>query len=102
MLTPVLSDRSPIMTVAARGFVFRVVIAGLASVVATDCSMLHMLDNNVGDTAKNGLLAAGGVLGAIGASSCCLLPLVFAFTGVSGAWIGSLTPPGPYQPVFIW
>ena len=60
-----------------------------------------MANNHIGDTAKNGLLAAGGVLGAIGASSCCLLPLVFAFTGVSGAWIGSLTKLAPYQPIFI-
>lgn len=60
-----------------------------------------MATNHFGDTAKNGLLAAGGVLGAIGASSCCLLPLVFALTGVGGAWISSLTRLAPYQPIFI-
>src|SRR5262249_15329882 len=74
---------------------------GLASVVATDCSILAMTDNQIGDTAKNGILAAGGVLGAIGASSCCLLPLVFALTGISGAWIGSRTKLAPYQPIFL-
>jgi mercuric ion transport protein len=56
---------------------------------------------SLGDPAKNGLLAAGGVLGALGASSCCLLPLVFALTGISGAWIGSLTRLAPYQPIFL-
>ena len=60
-----------------------------------------MIDNHVGDTTKNGLLAAGGVIGAVGASSCCLLPLVFALTGISGAWIGSLVRLAPYQPIFL-
>ena len=63
--------------------------------------MLCMVNHHIGDTAKNGLLAAGGVLGAIGASSCCLLPLAFALTGMSGAWISSLTRLAPYQPIFI-
>ena len=47
------------------------------------------------------LLAAGGVLGAIGASSCCILPLLFFSLGVSGAWIGNFTRLAPYQPYFI-
>jgi len=48
-----------------------------------------------------GLLAVGGVLGALGASSCCVLPLVFFGLGVSGAWIGNLTALAPYQPLFV-
>ena len=47
------------------------------------------------------LLALGGVLGAVVASSCCILPLVFFGAGVSGAWIGNLTQLAPYQPYFI-
>lgn len=47
------------------------------------------------------LLAAGGILAAIGASSCCVLPLVFFTLGVSGAWIGNLTALAPYQPFFV-
>lgn len=47
------------------------------------------------------LLAAGGLLGALAASSCCILPLVLFSLGVSGAWIGNLTPLAPYQPYFI-
>lgn len=50
---------------------------------------------------KDTLLATGGVLGALGASSCCVLPLGLAVTGVSGAWIGTLTSLSPYQPVFL-
>lgn len=48
-----------------------------------------------------GLLAAGGVLGAVAASSCCILPLLLFSLGVSGAWIGNLTRLAPYQPYFI-
>jgi len=48
-----------------------------------------------------GLMAVGGLLGALVASSCCLLPLVLFGLGVSGAWIGSLTRLAPYQPFFI-
>jgi mercuric ion transport protein len=47
------------------------------------------------------VMAAGGVLGALAASSCCILPLVLFSLGVSGAWIGNLTRLAPYQPVFI-
>src|SRR5262249_35673812 len=48
-----------------------------------------------------GLMAAGSLLGALVASSCCLLPLVLFGLGVSGAWIGKLTQLAPYQPFFI-
>src|SRR5713101_460542 len=47
------------------------------------------------------LMAAGGVLGAFAASSCCILPLVLFSLGVSGAWIGNFTQLAPYQPYFI-
>src|SRR5215472_18816158 len=47
------------------------------------------------------LLAAGGLLGALAASSCCILPLVLFGLGVSGAWIGNFTRLAPYQPIFI-
>ena len=38
------------------------------------------------------LLAAGGVLGAVAASSCCLVPLLLFGLGVSGAWISQPDP----------
>src|SRR5882757_9572726 len=47
------------------------------------------------------LMAAGGLLGALAASSCCILPLVLFSIGVSGAWIGNFTQLAPYQPYFI-
>lgn len=53
------------------------------------------------DTAKAKLVALGGVLGAVGASTCCIVPLVLFSLGVSGAWIGRLTSLSAYQPIFI-
>ncbi len=50
---------------------------------------------------RKGWFAAGGVLGALLASSCCIVPLALISLGVSGAWIGSLTALEPYKPIFI-
>jgi mercuric ion transport protein len=50
---------------------------------------------------KARLIAAGGILGALAASTCCILPLLLFSLGISGAWIGQLTALSPYQPVFI-
>jgi len=54
-----------------------------------------------GGTLKTDLAAAGGLIGAIAASSCCIVPLVLFALGISGAWIGALTVLAPYQPIFI-
>jgi len=40
-------------------------------------------------------------LAAIGASTCCIAPLVLVSLGVTGAWVGSLSVLTPYQPIFI-
>lgn len=47
------------------------------------------------------LMAAGGILGALTASACCIAPLVLFSLGVSGAWIGNLTSLAPYQSIFV-
>jgi mercuric ion transport protein len=47
------------------------------------------------------LVAAGGLLSAVAASSCCIVPLVLFSLGVSGAWIGNLTGLARYQPIFV-
>ena len=47
------------------------------------------------------LMAAGSLLGAFAATSCCILPLVLFGLGVSGAWIGNFTQLAPYQPYFM-
>jgi mercuric ion transport protein len=47
------------------------------------------------------LMATGSMLGALAASSCCILPLALFSLGVSGAWIGNFTRLAPYQPYFL-
>ena len=54
-----------------------------------------------GDEGRKTWVAVGGVLGAIAASSCCILPLALFSLGVGGAWIGNLTALAPYQPIFV-
>lgn len=45
--------------------------------------------------------ATGGLLGAVAASSCCVMPLLLFTLGASGSWIGMLVRLAPYQPYFI-
>lgn len=59
------------------------------------------MDQAIGDRTRTGWVAVGGLLGAVGASSCCILPLVLFSLGAGGAWIGNLTALSPYQPIFI-
>ena len=55
----------------------------------------------IGETGKKRLMATGSILGAIAASSCCILPLVLFSLGIGGAWIGNLTALYPYKPYFV-
>lgn len=57
-------------------------------------------DGAIGQNTEK-LAATGGLLGALAASACCILPLVLFSLGISGAWIGNLTRLAPYQPYFL-
>ncbi|TES62197.1 mercury transporter MerT [Burkholderia cepacia] len=46
-----------------------------------------------------GLIA--GVLSAVGASVCCVAPLVLLTLGIGGSWVASLTAMEPVRPVFV-
>ncbi|MBB5772523.1 MAG: mercury transporter MerT [Alphaproteobacteria bacterium] len=46
-------------------------------------------------------LAVGGLVAAIGATSCCVLPLTLFALGISGAWIGNVTALAPYHLYFV-
>ena len=50
---------------------------------------------------KSRFAAAGSLIAAVLASSCCIGPLLLVTLGVSGAWIGNLTALEPYQPIFV-
>ncbi|KRE87496.1 mercury transporter MerT [Rhodanobacter sp. Soil772] len=41
------------------------------------------------------------LLAAIGASVCCVVPLLLVLLGISGAWIAQLTALDPWRPWFI-
>lgn len=50
-------------------------------------------------TGKGSLIA--GTVAAIGASVCCIGPLVLLALGIGGTWVSSLTAMEPYRPYFI-
>ncbi len=54
-----------------------------------------------GEAGWQRLIAAGGILGALAASSCCIVPLILFSLGIGGAWIGNLTALAPYKPLFV-
>jgi mercuric ion transport protein len=56
--------------------------------------------NSGADDIIQKLLAAGGIMAALGAASCCVVPFALFMLGVSGAWIGNLTALEPYRPIF--
>ena len=47
------------------------------------------------------LLTLGGIIGAVMAASCCVVPLALFAIGVSGAWVANLTRLAPYHAYFI-
>ena len=51
--------------------------------------------------ARQRLVAAGGIIGALAASSCCIVPLILFSLGIGGAWVGNLTALAPYKPLFV-
>lgn len=61
----------------------------------------HLADSAERDGQRRAvLLPVGGILAALGAASCCVVPFVLFTLGISGAWIGNLTALEPYQPLF--
>jgi len=47
------------------------------------------------------LALAGGVLAGVGASACCVGPLLLLSLEIGSAWIAHLTAQEPYRPVFV-
>src|SRR5215471_10438439 len=66
-------------------------------------TLMTIKDENTADDSARGpaWMAVGGLLGALAASSCCILPLVLFGLGIGGAWIGNFTRLAPYQPYFV-
>ena len=47
------------------------------------------------------LLSAGSVFAALGASACCVGPLVLLSFGITGAWLANFNALYPYKPYLI-
>ena len=60
----------------------------------------HPIDDATSQKTQK-LAVTGGLLGALAASSCCILPLLLVSLGLGGAWLSKLTALSPYQPIFI-
>jgi mercuric ion transport protein len=43
----------------------------------------------------------GGFAAAVGASLCCIGPLVLVMLGIGGAWVANLTALEPFRPYFL-
>ena len=67
----------------------------------TDNTLVRTAGDKTTGAGRSMWVAAGGILGAIAASSCCILPLALFSLGITGAWMGRLTALSPYQPIFI-
>ncbi len=69
-----------------------------------NCLAQRLIDPAAPAGAKEGgtswFAAAGGLLGGLGAASCCLIPFALFSVGAGGAWIGRLGALSPYQPYF--
>jgi mercuric ion transport protein len=71
---------------------------GTASVTPTTADVLASEQGEVG---RQRLVAVSGILGALAASSCCIVPLILFSLGIGGAWISNLTALAPYKPWFV-
>ena len=64
-------------------------------------TVVSLTTSQRGEEARQRLVAAGGILGALAASSCCIIPLILFSLGIGGAWVGNLTALAPYKPFFV-
>ena len=52
-------------------------------------------------TAGGKIFVAGGLLAALGASVCCVLPFMLFTLGVGGAWMSNISWLAPYEKLFV-
>lgn len=68
---------------------------------ADTCVTTVLTTSKPNEAGRQRLVAVGGILGALAASSCCIIPLILFSLGIGGAWIGNLTALAPYKPLFV-
>lgn len=76
-------------------------VASRSGTTAVTMPAADLPDSERGDAGRQRLIAVGGILGALAASSCCIVPLLLFSLGIGGAWIGNLTALAPYKPFFV-
>lgn len=65
-----------------------------------DANNVHMI-SEVTMKDRSNLSLAASVLAGVGASVCCVLPLVLVLAGVGGSWLSTLRAFEPYRPIFV-
>lgn len=60
-----------------------------------------MSENTSGSEESANWSVAGAAAAALGASICCVLPVVLVSLGVTGAWIAGLSALAPLKPYFV-
>lgn len=50
---------------------------------------------------RSNLSLAASVVAGLGASACCVLPLVLVMAGLGGSWLASLKALEPFRPIFV-
>jgi mercuric ion transport protein len=72
-----------------------------AAAVAAKINVTDEREEQAGSGRAPTWLAAGSLVGALAASSCCILPVMLFSLGIGGAWIANFTQLAPYKPYFI-
>src|SRR5207237_635049 len=70
---------------------------GPPSIVLNECTLTVHMNRPAPETAS----IAAGAASALGASVCCVLPLVLVAIGVGGAWVAQLRALERFYPVFV-
>lgn len=71
---------------------------GIAKIAPTAA---HLTASEQSEAGRQRLVVVGSILGALAASSCCIVPLLLFSVGIGGAWVGNLTALAPYKPLFV-
>ncbi|MGJ8670615.1 MAG: mercuric transporter MerT family protein [Oceanococcus sp.] len=53
------------------------------------------------EVTRSKLAITTGIAAGVGASVCCVAPLLFVGLGLGGSWLSALTAFEPYRPIFI-
>jgi mercuric ion transport protein len=76
-------------------------LASRSGTAVTTSATTVLATSERSEAGRQRLVAVGGILGALAASSCCIIPLILFSLGIGGAWIGNLTALAPYKPLFV-